>query len=58
MNLSDYPPGLTFESIRAQAHEQKVRNARDSLLDYGRLVVPDFETPRHIKLLAAKLEAV
>ena len=58
MNLSDRYPGLTIESISAQAREQKARNARDSLLDYGRLVVPDFQTPRHIKLLAAKLEAV
>lgn len=58
MNLSELPPGLTVESIRAQAREEKVRRARDSLLDYGRLVFPDFETPCHIRLLAEKLEAV
>ena len=58
MNLSELPPGLTFESIRAQAREEKVRRARESLLDYGRLVVQDFQTPRHIRLLAEKLEAV
>ncbi len=50
--------GVSAEELTREIDSERVVRARDSLLAYGRLVVPDFETPRHIRLLAEKLEAV
>lgn len=50
--------GMSAEALTRSIDSERATRARDSLLSYGRLAVPNFETPRHIKLLAEKLEAV
>lgn len=36
----------------------KVESAPTSLLDFAKALIPDYKTPKHIKLIASKLEAV